>query len=33
MGEAVILEAVRTPFGKRQGAFREFRPDAFWRTF
>jgi acetyl-CoA acetyltransferase family protein len=28
MGEAVILEAVRTPFGKRKGAFRETRPDA-----
>jgi acetyl-CoA acyltransferase len=28
MGEPVILEAVRTPFGRRQGAFREFRPDS-----
>jgi acetyl-CoA acyltransferase len=28
MGEPVILEAVRTPFGRRQGAFREIRPDA-----
>lgn len=28
MGEAVIIEAVRTPFGKRDGAFRETRPDA-----
>jgi acetyl-CoA acetyltransferase family protein len=28
MGEAVIVEAVRTPFGKRKGAFRETRPDA-----
>jgi acetyl-CoA acetyltransferase family protein len=28
MGEAVIVEAVRTPFGKRGGAFRETRPDA-----
>jgi len=25
--EAVILEAVRTPFGRRGGAFREVRPD------
>ena len=28
MAEAVILEAVRTPFGKRDGAFRETRPDS-----
>ncbi|MEJ7819699.1 MAG: thiolase family protein [Rubrobacteraceae bacterium] len=28
MAEAVILEAVRTPFGRRGGAFREVRPDA-----
>ena len=28
MGEAVILEAVRTPFGKRGGAYRDTRPDA-----
>src|ERR1700693_5412748 len=28
MAEPVILEAVRTPFGKRKGAFRETRPDA-----
>lgn len=28
MGEAVILEAVRTPFGKKGGALRETRPDA-----
>jgi acetyl-CoA acyltransferase len=28
MSEAVILEAVRTPFGRRGGAFREARPDA-----
>jgi acetyl-CoA acetyltransferase family protein len=28
MSEPVILEAVRTPFGKRGGAFREQRPDA-----
>ena len=28
MSEAVILEAVRTPFGRRGGAFREVRPDA-----
>lgn len=28
MGEAVIIEAVRTPFGRRDGAFREVRPDA-----
>ena len=28
MSEAVIIDAVRTPFGKRGGALREFRPDA-----
>ncbi|HLL57462.1 MAG TPA: steroid 3-ketoacyl-CoA thiolase, partial [Rubrobacteraceae bacterium] len=28
MREPVILEAVRTPFTRRQGAFREERPDA-----
>jgi acetyl-CoA acyltransferase len=28
MAEPVILEAVRTPFGKRKGAFRDTRPDA-----
>lgn len=28
MAEAVILEAVRTPFGRRGGAFRETRPDS-----
>lgn len=28
MAEAVILEAVRTPFGKRDGAYREIRPDS-----
>jgi acetyl-CoA acetyltransferase family protein len=28
MPEPVIIEAVRTPFGKRGGAFRENRPDA-----
>ncbi len=27
MSEAVILEAVRTPFGRRGGAFRDVRPD------
>src|SRR5512135_3174280 len=27
MSEAVILEAVRTPFGRRGGAYREARPD------
>src|SRR5215216_2285968 len=27
MAEPVILEAVRTPFAKRHGAFREMRPD------
>lgn len=27
MGEPVILEAVRTPFGRREGALRETRPD------
>lgn len=30
MGEAVILEAVRTPIGKRNGALREVRPDALY---
>ena len=28
MSEPVILDAVRTPFGKRGGAFRDHRPDA-----
>ncbi|HWE61971.1 MAG TPA: thiolase family protein, partial [Chloroflexota bacterium] len=28
MAEAVILEAVRTPIGRRNGVFRETRPDA-----
>lgn len=28
MAEAVIVEAVRTPFGKRGGALREIRPDS-----
>ena len=28
MPEAVILEAVRTPFGRRGGALREVRPDS-----
>ena len=28
MPEAVIIDALRTPFGKRGGALREFRPDA-----
>lgn len=28
MAEAVILEALRTPFGKRGGAYRETRPDS-----
>ena len=28
MKEAVILEAVRTPYGRRGGAYREVRPDA-----
>lgn len=28
MSEAVILEAVRTPYGKRGGAYRETKPDA-----
>jgi acetyl-CoA acetyltransferase len=27
MSEAVILDAVRTPFGRRGGAVREVRPD------
>jgi acetyl-CoA acetyltransferase len=37
MGEPVILEAVRTPIGKRNGALRAWRPDAFtpgcWMPF
>lgn len=28
MAEPVIIEAIRTPFGKRGGALREFHPDA-----
>jgi acetyl-CoA acyltransferase len=28
MSEVVIIDAVRTPYGKRGGALREFRPDA-----
>jgi acetyl-CoA acyltransferase len=28
MSEAMIIEAVRTPFGRRGGALREYRPDA-----
>lgn len=28
MSQAVILDAVRTPFGRRGGALREFRPDS-----
>ena len=28
MSEAVILEAVRVPFGKRDGVYRETRPDS-----
>jgi acetyl-CoA acyltransferase len=28
MAEAVLIDAVRTPFGKREGVFRETRPDA-----
>lgn len=28
MAEAVIIEAVRTPFGRRNGGLREIRPDA-----
>jgi acetyl-CoA acyltransferase len=28
MAEAVILEAVRAPFGRRDGAYRETRPDS-----
>lgn len=28
MNEPVILDAVRTPFGKRKGGLREFRPDS-----
>ena len=32
MPEAVIIEAVRTPFGRRGGALREQRPTACWRT-
>jgi len=30
MGEPVILEAVRTPIGKRNGALRAYRPDALY---
>ena len=30
MAEPVILEAVRTPIGKRNGALREVRPDALY---
>ena len=30
MGEPVILEAVRTPIGKRNGALRVYRPDALY---
>lgn len=30
MREAVILEAVRTPIGKRNGALRDWRPDALY---
>jgi len=30
MGEPVILEAVRTPIGKRNGALRAWRPDALY---
>src|SRR5690242_18349923 len=28
MPQPVVIEAVRTPFGRRDGAFREIRPDA-----
>ena len=28
MSEPVVIEAIRTPFGRREGAFREVRPDA-----
>ena len=28
MAEPVIVEAVRTPFGKRSGVFRDMRPDS-----
>jgi acetyl-CoA acetyltransferase family protein len=28
MSQAVIIDAVRTPFGRRDGAFREIRPDS-----
>ncbi len=28
MGEPVLLEAIRTPFARQGGAFREERPDA-----
>ena len=28
MNEAVIVEAVRIPFGRREGMYRELRPDA-----
>ena len=30
MGEPVILEAVRTPIGKRNGSLRAYRPDALY---
>ena len=32
MPEAVIIEAIRTPFARRGGAFRELRPDALLAT-
>ena len=28
MPQPVIIDAVRTPFGRKGGAFREIRPDA-----
>ena len=28
MAEAVIIDAIRTPFGRRKGALREVRPDS-----
>jgi acetyl-CoA acyltransferase len=30
MAQAVLIDAVRTPFGKRDGVFRETRPDALF---
>src|SRR5699024_8473810 len=32
LNEPVIIEAVRTPFGRRGGALRQYRPDALLAT-